>query len=220
MIIHYDGTQWSESYAWGDSTLQSVWGSSPTDIWAGGMNTLLHFDGTRWTHFPVFVPSQGIQITSISGLAPDDVYITGYRNDVVQPLDSTFYYLYHFDGTACSVVDSACITVGNIIPKFGSRLATVDGSLYSADGGVYKKEDGSWIRMFYSPGIIRVGGSSADNLFCVGLYGQIYHYNGQDWQRIIPQDGFEVPLCDIWTDGTEAFAIGYDGYKTYVLHGK
>ena len=140
--------------------------------------------------------------------------------DAVQPIDSTFYYLYHFNGTSCTVVDSACETIDVSIPKFGIYLTTIDGSLYSAYNGIFKKEGNDWTLLFYDPYILTAGGSSKDNIFVVGNFGMIYHYNGIDWQKIVIHDDFQLPLCFAWTDGKEAFITSIDGYKTYMLHGK
>jgi hypothetical protein len=220
LIIHYNGSTWQKPLDEGGQSLISVWGISPTDIWASGINTLLHYDGAKWAHVPIFMPSQGVQFTSISGLSSNDVYMTGYRNDVISPIDSTFYYLYHYDGLAWSIIDSACITIGASNIKFGELLKTIDGQLYSEKHALFILDGGSWTKLFEDPYVISFGGNRRDNIFCIGGYGTVFHYNGTDWQRIVIAPNFQEHLYDVWTDARETFMITHDGYQTYIIHGK
>lgn len=223
LICHFDGASWKEITVTGGKELQSIWGSSAVDIWVGGWNTLFHFDGTSWKHFPFFIPPQGVQLISISGLSSNDVYMVGARNNVVQPIDTSFYYLYHFNGNSWSVVDSSYWTTTVIAIKFGAILKTIDGALYSAGNKLYRQEGDNWIIMNDDPSIFSIGGSSNHNLFAAGTRvgvgisatPTIYNYNGSDWEKI-PLEGYVGDISDIWTDGTETFMV--DG--AYVIHGK
>jgi hypothetical protein len=55
-IFHYDGTNWTKFPKPTTKDLRSIWGTSHSDIWAGGFNrqtgksALLHFDGSSWTN--------------------------------------------------------------------------------------------------------------------------------------------------------------------------
>jgi hypothetical protein len=49
LILHYDGTSWSEMTS-GTSSLSGVWGTSSSDIFAVGYDgTIVHYDGTGWS---------------------------------------------------------------------------------------------------------------------------------------------------------------------------
>ena len=220
LICHYDGSSWKEYPITGGEWLQAIWGSDPTKLWAVGNNTLFHFDGTSWKPFSFFIPPQGVQLLSISGLSSNDIYMTGYRNDVVQPRDTAFYYLYHFNGSMWSVVDSSYATTTLDARKFGVILKAIDGTLYSAGDKLFKKEGDNWTIMNDDPLIFSLGGSSKNNIFAAGINAVVYHYNGSDWKKIIVKEGFQEPIYDVWTDGTEAFMVGHDGSQTYVIHGK
>src|SRR5262249_26775181 len=66
--------------------LTSVWGSSPSDVWATRSLTnlassynLKHFDGTKWTDFDLSrssSPNLGDYLLSLSGTRPDDIWVT------------------------------------------------------------------------------------------------------------------------------------------------
>ncbi|MGC9093692.1 MAG: hypothetical protein ACP5JH_10665, partial [Bacteroidota bacterium] len=220
LIIHYDGVKWEEIKAPSGHELQSVCGRAPNDVWAGGINTLFHFDGRNWRSYPIEIPPEGMQFAWIAAVAINEVYVVGFKNDIVPPIDSTVYVLYRFDGNSWSTVDSVIETVNSPPPKFGFALFAVGNTLFSAGGGVYRRVGSVWVKMLDDPHVWRVRGDREDNLFAAGGRGTIYHYNGTDWQRITPASGFSGDILGIWTDGKEAFLVGHNGYITYILHGR
>lgn len=227
-IIHYDGHGWDETIIQEGGILDSVWGSSPSDVWAGGINTLLHYDGTSWQNYPIYMPPQGIQFVSIAGFSQDDVYMTGWIKDVVDPVDSTSYYLYHYDGSSFNLIDSTYTTAGHNVPKFGKELEVIGNDLYSIEYFVFKKEGSDWVQLYHNAGLWKMGGSSSDNIFCVGWGGTIIHYNGRDWQQIVISDDFRHDLFNVWTDTNGRVAIllahssgdGFYSYKTFAVRGE
>lgn len=80
-IWHYDGTTWSPmSVPSGDTVLEDIWGTSPTNVFAVGDDGLiLHFDGSAWTG-----SSQTNQtLLAVWGSAPDDAYAVGLGGRVL-----------------------------------------------------------------------------------------------------------------------------------------
>jgi len=59
-LIHWDGTSWTRPVYDGQpfrfdehaSNVRFVFGTGPTDVWAGGAGAFAHFDGQRWRHIP------------------------------------------------------------------------------------------------------------------------------------------------------------------------
>ena len=115
LILHYDGTKWKDYSTSNGKALRCIWGASSTDIWTTGTNTLFHFDGTTWKKYDFFIPSNGVHILSMNGLSSSNVYMVGGRNDAVDPIDTFFYYLYHFNGSQWSVVDSSYVTPNDYV---------------------------------------------------------------------------------------------------------
>jgi hypothetical protein len=220
LILHYDGKSWQNYSNTTGKALRCIWGSNLKNIWAGGANSLFHYDGSNWNKFPFFIPSQGVQLGSMNGLSASDIYMVGYRNDVIQPIDTSFYYLYHYNGSQWSVVDSNYITNDNYRWNFGVIIKTIGGELYSASDRLYKKEANGWKIINDDQLVFSLGGSGANNVFCATTTGTLYHFNGTDWQIIVVKGGFQLPIYDIWTDGTEAFMIASDSRQSYVIHGK
>lgn len=77
-------------YAWTMDTLHTefniitgLWGSSPNDVWAGGMggtyeNFLLHYDGKKWmTWFDLHPQTIRCNAHAIFGFASNDIWIGG-----------------------------------------------------------------------------------------------------------------------------------------------
>jgi len=97
-----------------DNLLAGVSGASTTDVWAVGafgpslnapLNTLAeHFDGTRWTAFPL--PNVGVQqniLQAVSMPAPGKAWAVG---DFINGKFQQQTLIEHFDGTVWSVVPS------------------------------------------------------------------------------------------------------------------
>ncbi len=104
-ILRWDGTAWVQSHAAG-VPLYAVWGSSPTDLWAGGgtkttgtqvlPGLLLHGTGSSpstivWT--PVAAP---VTIRSIWGASANDVWAVASVTHRVNKADPS--YVLHYSG--------------------------------------------------------------------------------------------------------------------------
>ncbi|WP_406316121.1 hypothetical protein OHA77_03660 [Streptosporangium sp. NBC_01639] len=86
MILHYDGTTWTETALPGiesGGSLQSIAATGPDDIWAGGWKgtetqpepLLLHWDGQSWTEAPAPANTPGgSQFHRLYAPAPGDLW--------------------------------------------------------------------------------------------------------------------------------------------------
>ncbi len=75
------------------TVLESIWGSSPTDIWAVGPGgdkdkTIYHFDGTKWNNDGI---SRSLAPRCVFGFAQNNVWFGGYGNNI-----------WHYDGNSLS----------------------------------------------------------------------------------------------------------------------
>lgn len=223
VIIHYDGVQWREQAIQPQRgpRLQSLWGATPTDIWAAGTNTLLHYNGVQWNHFPIELPGQGIQFLSIAGLSQNDVYMIGSRRDATGDNDTVAYLLYRYNGHAWAVIDSSIQVLGIPQPRFGVILGAVGGTLYSVYQGVFEYNGATWQRVLVTPFPFGgIGGTSPDNVFVAGGQGQVYHFNSRDWYRYPQFQSSNIDFLSLWTNGETIFVVGTDGFRTFVAQGK
>jgi len=113
--IHWDGQSWTEvptpSFSINYDYFTGVSALASNDVWAVGFydNTttqkdtpiLLHWNGQQWNSMPA--PEQGnldFNTWSIKAIAPDDVWVVGWRNPEARTL------VLHWDGQSWSVVPS------------------------------------------------------------------------------------------------------------------
>lgn len=79
---HWNGTSWSALPSREARTLfdvGSIWGSSSSDVWAVGLSTVVHFDGTTWT--PVPITSE--DVVGVSGSGSLDVWMVTERGKIL-----------------------------------------------------------------------------------------------------------------------------------------
>ncbi len=86
--------------------LNSIWGSSPTDVWGAGFtsdvrNCLWHYDGTKWRravyNTPITVYGNGSKsVGGVWGTAQNDVWAFGGR--IYSNPETTAPFIMHFDG--------------------------------------------------------------------------------------------------------------------------
>jgi len=196
--------------------LQDVWGISSTNVWAGGIEgTLFHFNGAAWGK--VDMP-QNYWFSSFSGFSENDVYGIAYELDSLTVFTN---YLMHWNGDTWRIEET--FKESPTIPdKFGRNLLIIDGQFFSAGDGVFQKTSSGWERIFYVPHTYfrDINGSSVENLFAVGNFGAVYHFNGQDWFPFSQFASDEIHYNASWTNGNEVFIVGTGNGKSYVLHGE
>jgi len=120
----------SRNYVWAVDTIQmtmnhlsSMWGSSPTDIWAGGAggtgwDRLLHYDGTRWTALNEYIAST---VNTIYGFNAADVWIGGQEGKIWH-FDGSHWtesFLYHPGGFVYASIENICGTTSSDIYAVG-----------------------------------------------------------------------------------------------------
>lgn len=87
VIVHYDGSQWSQVYPSGASSgqLYGIHGSSGNDVFACGENgEVLHFDGTNWSSMST---PTSLALRSVWAFSANDAIAVGESGTIL-----------HFDG--------------------------------------------------------------------------------------------------------------------------
>jgi hypothetical protein len=231
-VLHFDGTRWSEvpGFTAGQFeesvALQSVWGSSATDVFAVGsafdgefnLSAIFHFDGSNWLRVPV-TGTVAPGLADVWGSSPTDVYAVG-RNDVAEPATGV---ILRYDGTRWApVLEQEGLALSAV---WGSSASDVFAAGFRVEGpeedpqiiGTILHFDGnSWSpASLPATGVLNeVWGSSATDVFSVGEAGVILHYDGTAWTAITPTTS---NLLGIWGSSlSDAFAVGEAGT---ILHG-
>ena len=110
VVLHYDGSGWSEILREPDIALSHVWASSSSDVYATGrawpnglgnasVGAIWRFDGSRWA--PMASPPT-TALGAIWGTSATDVYVLAGPD------------IWHFDGGSWSKIYSATATLNGI----------------------------------------------------------------------------------------------------------
>jgi hypothetical protein len=215
LIIKIDGSNWIKMNIEKRDILLTINGSSPNNIFAGGIyGSFYQYNGITWKRINF---DTTLSVKSIVTFSPEKTYVMSY----VQKQPERVYFDF-YDGNIFVRLDSSTTRYD---PKFGdARIGTPDNkTLYSVGNGIYKFENNKWKLELNTPDVIRrIRGNHSKNIFAVGV-NLIYHFNGTDWYQfpsfIKDQD---IWWSGVWTDGKEVFICGFPpgSRKTYILHGK
>jgi hypothetical protein len=284
-IMHWNGTAWTPATGIPSGltqlTLNGVWGSSATDVWAVGQytyydaskggrvwaGTTLHWNGTTWSNANNLTQAQltGVLLDSVWGSSPNDVWAYGSAfgncNGGCSPTGGSFL---HWDGTAWTLT----ATKASVLALWGSSASDVwgvgpggdtahwtgsawnmvsydatgdheqlnaiwgsgpndvwvaGGALgYPANTSLLMHWDGqAWTRV--STGVAyplyALWGTAANDVYAVGGGGTILHWDGTAWSGpyFLPQN---YNLLSIWGSGpTDVWAVGDNNGSSIVLHG-
>lgn len=93
VILHFDGTRWSQVMGGTSQDLYAVWVAGKDDVWVGGAQVLKHFDGSTWRDAAIVYnaappPSARQMIMTLWGTTPQNLWAAGMHNLIL-----------HFDGT-------------------------------------------------------------------------------------------------------------------------
>jgi hypothetical protein len=181
IVDHWDGSSWTHydgeyfrnnvDTVW---ALNSIWGSSPEDIWAVGREgTIVHWDGEKWEK--VISPVE-TNISDIWGNSPSNIYaVTSSISDNSKIL--------HYDGIEWQILSE---NLPDDNKSFQSVWIDKNGKGFITGGDLALIEGSTVTAGPIDPSILqlRVRGSNSGNVYSVGQRGTIYHYNGSDWEYI------------------------------------
>lgn len=227
LIIHFDGQQWREQPIQKNRGLWSVSGVDPNTIWTCGYNgTLYRYDSGIWRtdSVSITIPANGEYVLwDIKPKNLDEAYMLGvvYQHGIIR----TTQYFFARKANQWSLVDSFYVEPGRTQVKFGQNGLWVSpqGTLYSFGPHIFRWDGTSWTKLYDIFDFLRrLTGTSDNNIFAVGDFGNILHYNGVNWYQYKELKNTNVVYSSVWTDGKEVFVVGYfnDGSKTLILHGK
>jgi hypothetical protein len=241
-ILHYNGTTWSpmaaRGLAVGEVGLYSVWGSSPTDVYAVGEDftglpnaLVLHFDGSGWTR--VLLPATFLRVLfDVHGTSAQDVWAVGFNDlgfnlrapaerralrvaGAVRQIQDAQGIILHYNGSgwtefAPPELDLVFNGVWSVAPNDVFAV----GQLGQA-AAVYHFDGTAWAPMAVPPvrQLLDVWGASGTDVYAVGD-GTILHYDGSAWTEMQATDR---RLSGVWgSSAVDVFAVGARGT---ILHG-
>jgi len=201
-VCRFDGSAWTQVTTGTTAPLMGIWVPAPGEAWAvGAYGTVLHGTGAGMIAVDIGVQQN---FTSVWGLAPDDLWVAGTNNTLM-----------HWDGSTWQQgpLDPADGPLGMVRAVFG----TSSNDIWAATGEGMLRWDGTVWHRFTAPELSQytaLWGSSASDLYAVGLGGWAAHWNGASWQRM--STGTTNDLFGLTGVGTTAYAVGDLG--TILIH--
>jgi hypothetical protein len=200
-----------------NGTVTALWGTSSADLYGvGNVGTVVHYDGRYWT-----------QLQSVTTLPIND--ISGAQNSSGQweilavASNDQDRRLLQIQGTIVSILPDSGLS--NTL--FGVWF--VPGVHYYVVGtGIHYKnrlDEPVWNR--YPSGVVTsyasggIRGNGANDVFVVGSFFEVVHYNGSTWYNYQK----EIPLTNgafgrVAVKGDLVIAVGLEGQQAAVLIGR
>jgi hypothetical protein len=227
LILHWNGTAWSESPAPEpnlNSTLYGVTAIAPNDVWAVGAQDdgqiqstlIMHWDGIEWKEVAAPNPGGVLNILlGVDAIAADDVWAVGYRRTASLDI---WTLTVHWDGQSWSEVPSPNVgTTANTLQEV-SVLSSNDvwavgfSGAFPARSTLTMRWDGAQWSVVPSPNVgtdqnvlTGVSATAAGNVWAVGYYGQYptlqamtQRWDGLVWNLVpAPSPGQNSPLFGV-----------------------
>jgi hypothetical protein len=188
----------------------SVWGPSPTDVYAVGgqpgtpddpsVGLALHFDGDDWSEQSL--PADTAMLNWVYGV-DDLVFAVGQKGAIVRREGGEWT-------TETSPTDR---TLWGVWGASLDELWAVGGNGSSDDPVLLARRNDTWESVAVpafeadSKGLFKVWGTAADDVWVVGDRGVTLHYDGDAWT---PQEtGESIDLISLWgSDAEGIIAVG------------
>lgn len=231
LVLQYNG-RWIEHKVKTNSYLYDITGTTNMDIWACGRNGLvLHYNGYSWT-------ADTIRIKNFSPEA--DYVLAGiarYNNETFI-IARVFYEAtarreqYYIRGNMKNwkVIDSTIFTKDNWgdQERWGNlgMFRPNNGKIYSFGfSGVWELDvhNNNWTSLLRNNFVMSTSFGANDNyLFAATSFGFIWFYDGKVWNSLsnIVYGQKEITFYDGWTNGEEVFLLGFNSFRSYIVHGK
>ena len=184
--------------------INTVWGSSASDVWTGGTGgatSLHHWDGTTWSAVP---GAQTTDVLSIWGSSSSNVYAVGDTK------------IQRYNGTSWSDVSSGATS--SLLAVWGSSATDVyaggfDGTLVHSTGGVFTPVANTGLGT--TEYVAAIWGSSPTDVYVGGT--ALRRWDGANWS-VVNAGISEVRA--IWgSSATDVWVVGVDGDLSHLKDG-
>lgn len=240
LIIHWDGTSWSQistPVITGGSSLECILAFGPDDIYAGGYqaigapgplvgNLIVHWNGSSLNieSVPNQATNRTNMITDIKGVSTNDVWAVGYSRNFGENFQAM---VLHKTGSTWNLVS---------VPQPGAEnfLYSIDVIAPNDIWAVGEYNDGTqyfplflhyngstWTSVSSPGGGAGIVHNSANDIWSVGS--SFVHYDGNTWNTVsaaIPFQGNMLGISRVTSSDMWAVGRYYDGDvpKTLIMH--
>lgn len=201
VIVRLDGGTWTTVFN-AQEALYDIWGTAADEIHAVGINGLVvYFDGSGWTEFTA--DAGRIDLMAIWGCTSGSPGATIHEYHAVGAGG-----MIYISGGSASRMNS------NVGQQRNAVFGLSSSEIYTAGvgGTVQKGRGGAWDQMWIPDSIDLYGvwASAPDDVYVVGEAGAIYHWDGEEWEKMKSRVGTMLTAVFGLPDG-RVFAAGVHG---------
>jgi hypothetical protein len=222
-LIQWDGSHYTRKAFFALSIpyynqLSSIWGTPPDNIYCGGANgSLYHYRAGAWKQLDLGIKDQ--QVSDIWGIGSVEssktITFVSLASDAFSTYQPSKFLRIGEDGSIDSLRWSS--------QKMGGKFWTSNGkSFYIAiEGGVYRYRYDTIVKEQQLFNIIcGVRGNNQNDLFAVGDYCGIAHFNGVTWRRYFDLVDFNGLYTTVAVKNNIVAAVGYSRNGAIVTIGR
>jgi len=207
-------------------TLVSVWGSSPSDVFAVGPGPydietgIVHYNGDTWSQMSLFVDAY--QLSGVWGSSSSDVFAVG-NGYAITPNGgySTGPAVFHYDGASWSFpsmpISGPLPGLSGVWGASPSDVFAVGGNYDASGAPIYHYDGVSWSRMpnDFQTSLSAVWGASHTDVIAAG--GLILHYDGATWSEMTNPNNYIASA--VWgSSPSDVYGINGSGISTVIIH--
>jgi hypothetical protein len=187
----------------------AMWGTSSSNMYFGNnKGKIIHWDGKKAKVLYDF----GIYITDINGTSEDNIWITGGGANI---------FIAKYDGSIFEILSYPPPIIYSLYTVFPLNRKEV----YVGGDGIYRKKEDAWLLEDADKnlGVIhKIRGTASNNIFAVGAFCTVYHFNGVDWKYYNeirkPEGGIQY---GVFVTENKVFIVGinHDHYRAKIIIG-
>jgi len=248
VVLHYDGSQWTELPEYTSKGMSAVWGTGPSDVWMVSiLGTTHHYDGSTWKSVPSGTTRS---LYTITGSSASDAWVGGQYGTLLRWNGTAWATT---TGPTTDALGSLSCAASNDCWLLPFAYKEVSGkTLYHWDGIRWNKQSGTPDRSFFSvtavsasevwltgpttfrfdgtawvdtsPGttdlaLSHVAARGGKEALGVGLYGHMARWTGTSWRTL--SSGPKNQIHGVWSSPQgDVFFVGASGALARYRGGK
>ena len=204
LIYHFDGASWSREDTGVGVAIESLHGSGPNDVWAGG-RSFLYYDGSAWS----LVEPQIGGIMGIWAASPTSVFVLSFSG------------VYQFDGSQWTQTLSDSVLGprhGGVTTNYFTDIwgrSSSDVYALASEGALFHFDGESWsegkVSEVSGNEAVSIDGGPDGDMWITQAFGPMLRGDGLTWTPVLDASNNNVYKVAISSAG-EGVAVGLGGH--------
>ena len=219
-LVHFDGTNYYNDCNMNSlltGSMNKIWGSSSSNLYVVGNNgNVVHYNGTLWNRIE---SGTEVSIIDVFGVVTQ----TNNQKKVFCAVSDIIINPGQYKILTISENNSIDSLHWDLDRSTASTWTSNGWIVYTSGGGVFNNKSGRWIEertipLYYTN---RIRGNGLNDIFVVGDFGLLAHFNGLGWN--IYQEFLQLPVTafnSITVKENIMAIVGYNGEKALIILGK